>query len=230
VKVSNGFLSNISRCINLKELKISGLKSHDCHILMQQLFPLVLCAEFPNKEVISALIELCTFFKVLCAKTLRVEDLEQIKAQAPKTLPKLEFLPPTCRNVMLHLVIHLTDQALISGPVQYYWMYSGERCLYVYKLLAGNKDHPKDCIAEGYIANECMTLCSRYLRSIETKFDRPERNYNGGVKSDGTMSVITHAGRPVEATRYIDLDALEKERANVYALKNCEEVQSFFMY
>jgi len=231
VKVSDGFSSNISRCINLKELKISGLKSHDCHILMQQLLPLVLRADIPNKEVSEALIELCTFFKVLCAKTLRVEDVEQIKAQAPKTLSKLEeLLPPACWNVMLHLVIHLADQALISGPVQYHWMYSGERCLYVYKLLVGNKAHPEGCIAEGYIANECMTLCSRYLHSIETKFNRPERNYDGGVKFDRTLSVFAHPGRPVGAARYVDLDALERERAHVYALKNCEEVQSFFRY
>ena len=109
-------------------------------------------------------------------------------------------------------------------------MYSGERCLYVYKLLVGNKAHLEGCIAEGYIGNECMTLCSRYLHSIETKFNRPERNYDGGVKSDRTLSVFAHAGRPVGAARYIDLDALHRERAHVYALKNCEEVQSFFRY
>ena len=39
VKVPDGYTSNISRCVNLKELKISGLKSHNNHILMQQLLP-----------------------------------------------------------------------------------------------------------------------------------------------------------------------------------------------
>ena len=52
---------------------------------------------------------------------------------------------------MLHLVMHLADQALIIGPVQYHWMYSGEQYLYVYKLLVGNRAHPDGSVAEGYI-------------------------------------------------------------------------------
>ena len=38
VRVPDGYSSNISHCIKLKEHKISGMKSHDNHILMQQLF------------------------------------------------------------------------------------------------------------------------------------------------------------------------------------------------
>lgn len=34
LKVPNGFLSNISRCVNLKDHNISGLKSHNCHVLL----------------------------------------------------------------------------------------------------------------------------------------------------------------------------------------------------
>ncbi|WZZ34396.1 hypothetical protein YC2023_017797 [Brassica napus] len=33
----DGYCSNISRCVKLEESKISGLKSHDYHVLMQQL-------------------------------------------------------------------------------------------------------------------------------------------------------------------------------------------------
>ena len=38
VRVPDGYSSNISRCVKLKERKISKMKSHDNHILMQQLF------------------------------------------------------------------------------------------------------------------------------------------------------------------------------------------------
>ena len=34
VKVPDGYSSNISHCVKLKECKISGMKSHDNHILM----------------------------------------------------------------------------------------------------------------------------------------------------------------------------------------------------
>ena len=40
VRVPNGYSSNISCCVKLKKkCKISGMKSHDNHILMHQLFP-----------------------------------------------------------------------------------------------------------------------------------------------------------------------------------------------
>ena len=32
VKVPDGYSTNISRFVNLKQHKIHGLKSHDCHI------------------------------------------------------------------------------------------------------------------------------------------------------------------------------------------------------
>ena len=35
VRMPDGYSSNISRCVKLKECKISGMKSHDNHILMQ---------------------------------------------------------------------------------------------------------------------------------------------------------------------------------------------------
>ena len=38
VRVPDGYSSNISRYVKLKECKISGMKRHDNHILMQQLF------------------------------------------------------------------------------------------------------------------------------------------------------------------------------------------------
>ena len=39
LKVPDGFSSNISYCINMKETKVSGLKSHGCHIILKHLLP-----------------------------------------------------------------------------------------------------------------------------------------------------------------------------------------------
>ncbi|KAL0333147.1 UNVERIFIED_CONTAM: hypothetical protein Scaly_2216200 [Sesamum calycinum] len=46
----DGFASNISRCVKEKELTISGLKSHDCHVLLQRLLPLA-TRGYLHKEV-----------------------------------------------------------------------------------------------------------------------------------------------------------------------------------
>ena len=46
IKVPDGYSSNISRCVQLNEKKVYGIKSHDCHVLMQQLLPLAIRGVF----------------------------------------------------------------------------------------------------------------------------------------------------------------------------------------
>jgi len=132
---------------------------------------------------------------------------------------------------MVHLPIHLANEAMLGGPVQYRWMYPIKRWLYFLKSLIGNRAWPEGCIAEGYIANECMNLCSRYLHTIDTKFNRPERNYDGGLKkSDGGLSLFCQSGKTLGAPKQRDLEANELEQAHIYILKNCDEVLPFLEY
>jgi hypothetical protein len=42
VREPDGYSSNVSRCVKLKEYTVGGLKSHDNHIITQQLMPIVL--------------------------------------------------------------------------------------------------------------------------------------------------------------------------------------------
>lgn len=127
VKVPDGYSSNISRRVNLKERSISGLKSHDCHILMQQLLPLAARRALP-KNVCETLIELSTFFRHLCSKVMDPNEFENLQAQIRLTLCHLEkIFPPSFFDIMEHLPIHLAEEASIGGPVHYRWMYSVER-------------------------------------------------------------------------------------------------------
>jgi len=125
---------------------------------------------------------------------------------------------------MLHLPIHLAEEAIIGGPVQFRWMYSGERALYTRKSQVCNRSCPEGSMAEAYIVEECMTLCSRYLHGIQTKFNGPGRNYNGGIVRDKSLSIFSHPGRPIGAAKICDLDVHEREQAHFYALMNCPEV------
>ena len=42
IKVPSGYLSNIQSLVSMKDLEPLGLKSHDCHALMQQLLPVAI--------------------------------------------------------------------------------------------------------------------------------------------------------------------------------------------
>ena len=128
ITVPDGYSSNISRCIDLEALKLKGmLKSHDGHILMEQLLPLAIWTTLPTK-VSAILIELCSFFRQLCGKVLKVEDLEKMQNQIILTLCHMEMIfPPSFFTVMVHLVVHLVEEVKLGGPVHYRWMYPVER-------------------------------------------------------------------------------------------------------
>ncbi|XP_060183195.1 uncharacterized protein LOC132613161 [Lycium barbarum] len=184
------------------------------------------------KSVSEPLIELSLFFKVLGAKCLSVNVLEQIEAQIPLTLCKLErVFPPAFFDVMVHLAIHLPNEAKIAGPIQYRWMYPIERYLHFLKSFIGNMARPEGSIAEGYLATECMTLCSRYLNTMKTKFNCLERNYDGGVfESEGGLTIFCQQGKPIKGrkgSKQDKLDSTEMEQAHFHILKNCDEIQPF---
>ena len=56
--------------MNVNDGKISGLKSHDCHVLLQQLQSVGI-RELLHKDVYIALVELGNFFQQLYCKTLK---------------------------------------------------------------------------------------------------------------------------------------------------------------
>jgi hypothetical protein len=119
VTLPDGMASNISRCVNIKDSRIFGLKSHDCHIILQRLLPVALRG-YLSKDVRNAIIELCLFFKELTSKTLRMDVLERLDKDIVLILCKLElYLPPSFFNIMTHLPIHLAHEALLAGPVQF---------------------------------------------------------------------------------------------------------------
>jgi len=42
LRAPDGYVSNISRCVNMKQRRLLSLKSHDNHVLMQDIFPVAL--------------------------------------------------------------------------------------------------------------------------------------------------------------------------------------------
>jgi len=85
----DGYASNVSRCVKVKEGKISGMKSHDCHVFFQRLL-LVAIRPYLSSEIRTTLIKLSFFCKELCSRTLRLDVLKQMKDDIPVILYKLE--------------------------------------------------------------------------------------------------------------------------------------------
>ncbi|KAL0540323.1 hypothetical protein IC582_024558 [Cucumis melo] len=127
LKLPDGYSSNISNCISLDDCKIMGLKSHDCHVLIQQLLPMALRGLLPKGQR-NTIMRLCSMFNTLCQRVIDREKLVEIEHAIVETLCLLEkFFPPSFFDIMVHLLIHLGRKARLCGPVQFRWMYPFER-------------------------------------------------------------------------------------------------------
>nr|GEW13436.1 hypothetical protein [Tanacetum cinerariifolium] len=128
VKLPDGFRSCFKHKVTDNDTNIMGLKSHDCHIMMQQ--------------------------------------------------------------------------ALEGGPIRPRWMFPFERYMKKIKCYVRNKAKPEGSIAEGYVAEEALTLSYHYFRDVTMKFNRFDRNvdpppptcqfqvFRSVCKSIGLRSVI----------------------------------------
>lgn len=100
LKVPDGYSANISWGVNATKYSISVMKTLDCHVFLERLIPLVVQELLPRDEC-DALIEFSYFFRELCAKVLRIEDLEFLENHIVITLCKLEkIFPPAFFDIM----------------------------------------------------------------------------------------------------------------------------------
>jgi hypothetical protein len=116
-----------------------------------------------------------------------------LRGEIPIILCKLEkIFPPAFFDVMVHLCIHLIDDAILRVPVQYGWMYPVERRLLTLKRFVRNMARPEGSIAEAYVANECLTACSRYFADVDTRHNRDGRNKERVPMSRCGLSIFQH--------------------------------------
>jgi hypothetical protein len=127
VKFPDGYASNIRHNVHVNDRKVFGLKSHESHIILQDLLPIVVRKILPE-TVSAAVIRICNFFKKLSAPIIRISDMESLHAEIAETLSLLEtiFLP-SFFDMMVHLMVHLPAQAKIAGPVHFRSMWPVER-------------------------------------------------------------------------------------------------------
>ncbi|VVA31182.1 PREDICTED: transposon, partial [Prunus dulcis] len=179
--------------------RLLGLKSHDCHTLMQQLLPVAIRSVL-EKPARYAITRLCFFFNAICAKTVDVSKLDKLEEDVVVTLCLLEkYFPPSFFDIMVHLVVHLVREVRLCGPVYFRWMYPFERYMKVLKGYVQNRTRPEGCIAERYIAEEAVEFCTEHLSDVSTV----------GVPSSQKMGV----SKPLSGCT-----------AHLYVLENTEEV------
>ncbi|XP_068475068.1 uncharacterized protein [Phaseolus vulgaris] len=137
LKMPDVYASNIFRCANTDKGSMHSMKRHDCHVFMECLLPIAF-RSLPE-FVWNAIAEISRFFRDLCC-----------------------FF-----DLMEHLVIHLSTETILGGPVQYRWMYPFESLLSNTSL----RNDPRTSSNEGVestlsVLNKCdrpSGSCKEYL-------------------------------------------------------------------
>lgn len=126
----DGYCANISNCVSVDPPVIGGLKSHDHHVLLQNLLPVALRGLLPKRPRV-AISRLGHYFNRLCQRVIDPEKLISLEYELVETMCQLERqFPPSLFDIMFHLPIHLAREARLGGPVHFRWMYPFERyCL-----------------------------------------------------------------------------------------------------
>jgi len=152
MKVPQGYSSNIKSLVFVNVLKLVGLKSHDCHVLMQQLLPVAIRGTLPEKVHV-AITRLCFIFNAICAKVIDPKQLADLKNEVAIVLCQMEmYFPPSFFDIMVHLVVHLVREIRCCGPMFLRWMYPVEQYIKVLKGYTKNQHRLEASILERYVA------------------------------------------------------------------------------
>nr|GFA48521.1 hypothetical protein [Tanacetum cinerariifolium] len=226
VKLPDGFGSKFKHKDTDNDINITGLKSHDYHIMMQRLLPYGL-QQYLAPDVAKPLIELCLFFKQICSQTLMVDDMLKAHSKVIDILCNLELIyPPSFFDIMIHLVIHLPLEAIFGGLIRPRWMYPFEKYIKKLKNYVQNKAKPEGSIAEGYVAKEALTFSFYYFRDVTTKFNRPDRNVDCPPLTC-QLQVFKSLCKSIGLRSVIRIDHQELKKVIWYVLHNSPEIDTY---
>ncbi|XP_060170674.1 uncharacterized protein LOC132601609 [Lycium barbarum] len=171
-KLQKGCASNISQRVQVKEMKISGYKSHDAHFIMHYLLQVAVRKALP-KNVSLTLIRLGNFFRAICSKVIRPRDLEK-------------------------------------------------------RGFFRNRSCQEASTAEGFLAEECLSFCSRYLYDgVKKRFSRYQTEDDECLQN--FSPIFPNIGHPIgrgkKKRNTFLLDSQSKDEAHRYALFNTGDEQ-----
>nr|XP_017227491.1 PREDICTED: uncharacterized protein LOC108203237 [Daucus carota subsp. sativus] len=215
VKVPEGFSSNIKSLVSMSDMKLKGLKSHDCHVIMENLLPIAIRSILPE-IVRKTITKLCWFFKSMSSKVIDPRRLPYLQRQIVETLCEVEmYFSPSFFDIMIHLTVHLVYETRMCGPARVRWMYPVERYLKILKEYVMNRSRPEGCIAERYLIEEAIEFWSEFIPNVEA-IGLPSDRHSGRIDGEG-----------VTGGQQIEINSAQWRRVHLCVLHNTVDVVPF---
>ena len=104
-------------------------------------------------------------------------------------------------------------------------MYPFERFMFKLKKYVHNKSRREGSIAKGFIAEKYMIFYSWYLHDVDSSLTRPTRKDDDSSSTEITL--FGQTGHDLGTSEMIPLNVVDRERAHVYILMNCNAVKPY---
>jgi len=149
-----------------------------------------------------------------------------------------KIFPPSFFDVMEHLPIHLPDEAILGGPVQFRWMYPFERFFFHLKQKVKNKAAVEGSIVKQYLLEEITYFSTFYFEPhIQTKSRRyaSKESVTGHLyEYDSCFGAIpdtfNQRGRVSGKSVDVWLSVEEYNHIHTYVLLNCDALREYERY
>jgi hypothetical protein len=113
--VLTGYLSAFGK--HIQKRNFGALKSHDYHVLMQQLMPLAL-RRLLKPGLRMAVIQMYKVFRRICTKIYDPAEFQSLEADVAESMALLEMeFPAAFFDIMTHLPYHLVQEQDMCGHV-----------------------------------------------------------------------------------------------------------------
>ena len=188
MKVTAGYSAIPATYLDPKKKKISGMKSHDCHVMLTQLLPVALRGVMDD-HVRETLFDFCNVFDVISRKSISLKRLERLKEEIVVILCELEmYFPPAFFNVMVHLLVHIVPEIKDPGPLFLHQMMSSERVNGFIKGYVRNRARPDGSIVQGFLTEECISFCQNYME-VDSSIGLPVSKHYGWLEGVGHLAL-----------------------------------------
>jgi hypothetical protein len=194
--------SNIRSQTNMNSLR--GLKTHDYHVIIENILPIVVNISSLEKGPRLEIIRLGLILKRMSLHVLDPLNFVSLRQEVVEVLCLLEReFPPTIFNISMHLLIHIEYELEHCGPVRMRWMYPIERYMKVLKKIVRTREKPEGSMSEGYSMQEVVGFCTEYMKDFKSvnrcvwDDDEDERVAGEVLEGNGRCFKLSHEERSV---------------------------------
>ncbi|KAL0324666.1 UNVERIFIED_CONTAM: hypothetical protein Scaly_2433700 [Sesamum calycinum] len=114
LKFPDGYASNLACCADMMELRMHGMKSHDCYVFMQNLIPIAF-REILSQHVWSALTEVSLLFQIICSTTMDVHKLRELEKKCLILCNLEKIFLSVFFDSMEDLIVHMPYEARVGA-------------------------------------------------------------------------------------------------------------------